>query len=94
MPCASRPRRVMAAGVRVPNTVRSWQWDSLSLQQEFAVHHRSSRAMCFTERAARHARHLARDAGVFAAGDVRSGSVTVGEGAMAVPLVHEYLKGM
>jgi thioredoxin reductase (NADPH) len=37
--------------------------------------------------------------GVFAAGDVRSGSVkrvasAVGEGAMAVQLVHEYLKGM
>jgi thioredoxin reductase (NADPH) len=35
--------------------------------------------------------------GVFAAGDVRSGSVkrvasAVGEGAMAVQLVHEYLK--
>ncbi len=38
-------------------------------------------------------------AGVFAAGDVRSGSVkrvasAVGEGAMAVQLVHEYLKAM
>jgi thioredoxin reductase (NADPH) len=38
-------------------------------------------------------------AGVFAAGDVRSGSVkrvasAVGEGAMAVELVHEYLKSM
>jgi thioredoxin reductase (NADPH) len=38
-------------------------------------------------------------AGVFAAGDVRSGSVkrvasAVGEGAMAVQLVHEYLKEM
>jgi len=37
--------------------------------------------------------------GVFAAGDVRSGSVkrvasAVGEGAMAVQLVHEYLKEM
>ena len=37
--------------------------------------------------------------GVFAAGDVRSGSVkrvasAVGEGAMAVQFVHEYLKGM
>ena len=37
--------------------------------------------------------------GVFAAGDVRSGSVkrvasAVGEGAMVVQLVHEYLKGM
>jgi len=37
--------------------------------------------------------------GVFAAGDVRSGSVkrvasAVGEGAMAIQLVHEYLKGM
>ena len=38
-------------------------------------------------------------AGVFAAGDVRSGSVkrvasAVGEGAMAVQFVHEYLKRM
>ena len=38
-------------------------------------------------------------AGVFAAGDVRSGSVkrvasAVGEGAMAVQFVHEYLKEM
>ena len=38
-------------------------------------------------------------AGVFAAGDVRAGSVkrvasAVGEGAMAVQLVHEYLKEM
>jgi thioredoxin reductase (NADPH) len=38
-------------------------------------------------------------AGVFAAGDVRSGSVkrvasAVGEGSMAVQFVHEYLKGM
>jgi thioredoxin reductase (NADPH) len=38
-------------------------------------------------------------AGVFAAGDVRSGSVkrvasAVGEGAMAVMFVHEYLKEM
>lgn len=38
-------------------------------------------------------------AGVFAAGDVRSGSVkrvasAVGEGAMAVQLVHEYLRGI
>ena len=38
-------------------------------------------------------------AGVFAAGDVRSGSVkrvasAVGEGAMAVQLVHEYVKAM
>jgi hypothetical protein len=38
-------------------------------------------------------------AGVFAAGDVRSGSVkrvasAVGEGAMAVQFVHEYLKQM
>lgn len=38
-------------------------------------------------------------AGVFAAGDVRSGSVkrvasAVGEGAMAVQFVHEYLKHM
>ncbi|OJY16194.1 MAG: thioredoxin reductase [Myxococcales bacterium 68-20] len=38
-------------------------------------------------------------AGVFAAGDVRSGSVkrvasAVGEGAMAVQVVHEYLRGM
>jgi len=38
-------------------------------------------------------------AGVFAAGDVRSGSArrvasAVGEGAMAVMLVHEYLKAM
>jgi thioredoxin reductase (NADPH) len=37
--------------------------------------------------------------GVFAAGDVRSGSVkrvasAVGEGAMAVQFVHEYLKEM
>src|SRR5258706_4414606 len=37
--------------------------------------------------------------GVFAAGDVRSGSVkrvasAVGEGAMAVQFVHEFLKGM
>ena len=37
--------------------------------------------------------------GVFAAGDVRSGSVkrvasAVGEGAMAVRFVHEYLSGM
>jgi thioredoxin reductase (NADPH) len=37
--------------------------------------------------------------GVFAAGDVRSGSVkrvasAVGEGAMAVQFIHEYLKGM
>jgi thioredoxin reductase (NADPH) len=37
--------------------------------------------------------------GVFAAGDVRSGSVkrvasAVGEGAMAVMFVHEYLKDM
>jgi thioredoxin reductase (NADPH) len=37
--------------------------------------------------------------GVFAAGDVRSGSVkrftsAVGEGAMAVQFVHEHLKGM
>lgn len=37
--------------------------------------------------------------GVFAAGDVRSGSIkrcasAVGEGAMAVQFVHEYLKGM
>jgi thioredoxin reductase (NADPH) len=37
--------------------------------------------------------------GVFAAGDVRSGSVkrvasAVGEGAMAVQFVHEYLKDM
>ena len=37
--------------------------------------------------------------GVFAAGDVRSGSVkrvasAVGEGSMAVQFVHEYLKGM
>ena len=37
--------------------------------------------------------------GVFAAGDVRSGSVkrvasSVGEGAMAVQFVHEYLKEM
>ena len=37
--------------------------------------------------------------GVFAAGDVRSGSVkrvasAVGEGAMVVQFVHEYLKGM
>jgi thioredoxin reductase (NADPH) len=37
--------------------------------------------------------------GVFAAGDVRAGSVkrvasAVGEGAMAVQLVHEYLKEM
>ena len=37
--------------------------------------------------------------GVFAAGDVRSGSVkrvasAVGEGAMSVQFVHEYLKGM
>jgi len=37
-------------------------------------------------------------AGVFAAGDVRSGSVkrvasAVGEGAMAAMFVHEYLKG-
>jgi thioredoxin reductase (NADPH) len=37
--------------------------------------------------------------GVFAAGDVRSGSVkrvasAVGEGAMAVQFVHEYLKHM
>jgi thioredoxin reductase (NADPH) len=37
-------------------------------------------------------------AGVFAAGDVRSGSIkrvasAVGEGAMAVMFVHEYLKG-
>ena len=37
--------------------------------------------------------------GIFAAGDVRSGSVkrvasAVGEGAMAVQFVHEYLKGM
>lgn len=37
--------------------------------------------------------------GVFAAGDVRAGSVkrvasAVGEGAMAVQFVHEYLKGM
>jgi thioredoxin reductase (NADPH) len=44
---------------------------------------------------------LARDrsAGVFAAGDVRSGSVkrvasAVGEGAMAVQFVEEYLKEM
>jgi thioredoxin reductase (NADPH) len=38
-------------------------------------------------------------AGVFAAGDVRSGSVkrvasAVGEGSMAVQFVHEYLKEM
>jgi thioredoxin reductase len=38
-------------------------------------------------------------AGVFAAGDVRSGSVkrvasAVGEGAMAVQFVHEHLKHM
>ena len=38
-------------------------------------------------------------AGVFAAGDVRSDSIkrvasAVGEGAMAVKFVHEYLKGM
>ena len=37
--------------------------------------------------------------GVFAAGDVRSGSTkrcatAVGEGSMAVQFVHEYLKGM
>jgi thioredoxin reductase (NADPH) len=37
--------------------------------------------------------------GVFAAGDVRSGSIkrcasAVGEGAMAVQFIHEYLKGM
>jgi thioredoxin reductase (NADPH) len=37
--------------------------------------------------------------GVFAAGDVRSGSVkrvaaAVGEGAMAVQFVHEYLKDL
>ena len=37
--------------------------------------------------------------GVFAAGDVRSGSIkrvasAVGEGAMAVQFVHEYLKEM
>ena len=37
--------------------------------------------------------------GVFAAGDVRSGSIkrvasSVGEGAMAVQFVHEYLKDM
>jgi thioredoxin reductase (NADPH) len=37
--------------------------------------------------------------GVFAAGDVRAGSVkrvasAVGEGAMAVQFVHEYLKEM
>jgi thioredoxin reductase (NADPH) len=37
--------------------------------------------------------------GVFAAGDVRSGSVkrvasAVGEGAMSVQFVHEYLKEM
>jgi thioredoxin reductase (NADPH) len=37
--------------------------------------------------------------GVFAAGDVRSGSIkrvasAVGEGAMAVAFVHEYLKNM
>lgn len=37
--------------------------------------------------------------GVFAAGDVRSGSVkrvasAVGEGSMAVQFVHEYLKAM
>ena len=37
--------------------------------------------------------------GVFAAGDVRSGSIkrvgsAVGEGAMAVQFVHEYMKEM
>jgi thioredoxin reductase (NADPH) len=37
--------------------------------------------------------------GIFAAGDVRSGSIkrvasAVGEGSMAVRLVHEYLKAL